>query len=334
MFELPEELIAQHPTGERGTCRLMVLDRKTGVIDMAFFPDLPTYLHPEDALVLNDTRVINARLTGKRVPSGGTVELMLLERLEPCVWKVMVKPGKRSGAGNRFEFGKELEAVAVSSPTWGRAIVRFSSPGDTESVIQKVGTVPIPPYIRRAPEASDSLRYQTVFAREEGAVAAPTAGLHFTPELLSAIEAAGTSVRYVTLHVGPGTFQPLRREILAENEMEEERYSIREQVLGSLLETRRAGGRIVAVGTTVARTLESVNINSNADIQGRTSIFIHPPYSFRNVDVLLTNFHIPGSSLLSLVGSFAGLDLLMEAYAVAVENKYKFYSYGDAMLIV
>jgi len=201
-------------------------------------------------------------------------------------------------------------------------------------LISETGTIPIPPYIKRESTKADDSRYQTVFAREDGAVAAPTAGLHFTPELLDLLRADGISMEYLTLHVGPGTFQPLRCELLADNRMEEERYAVSAEVLESLRETRAKGGRIAAVGTTVTRALESIDIDSLVGLQGRTDIFIHPPYEFRNVDILLTNFHLPGSSLISLVGSFAGLDFLMSAYEKAIHNGYKFYSYGDAMLII
>lgn len=334
VYELPEELIAQHPPENRGTCRLMVLDRKRKTIEHTVFGSLGSYLLPEDVLVLNDTRVINARLKGRRDPSGGTVELLLLEETGSCTWKVMVRPGKRCRKGSVFSFEGGLRASLEKEMGLGRAIVRFSSSGDTASMISRTGTIPIPPYIKRESTKADDKRYQTVFAKEDGAVAAPTAGLHFTEPMLDRLRKDGISVASLTLHVGPGTFQPLRNEILAENRMEEERYSVSEEALSSLRKARTRGGRIAAVGTTVTRALESIDIESRKCLQGRTDIFIHPPYRFRNVDVLLTNFHLPGSSLISLVGSFTGLDFLMEAYRTAIENEYKFYSYGDAMLII
>lgn len=334
MYDLPEELIAQHPPETRGTSRLMVLHRNSGTVEHTVFREIAGLFSPKDALVLNDTRVINARLKGERIPSGGKVELLLLEEIEADLWKAMIRPGRRCLAGNQFSFDGLLEGTVASELGEGRGLVRFSSAGNTAEVLRKTATLPIPPYIKRAATTADDQRYQTVFARKDGAVAAPTAGLHFTPEILMELEQRGLSIDYITLHVGPGTFQPLRKEILAENTMERERYSIPEGVLRSLSSRRRAGGRIMAVGTTVTRALESVDLGSTTDLQGETSIFIHPPYTFRNVDVLLTNFHLPGSSLISLVGSFAGLDLIMEAYRKAIENKYRFYSYGDAMLIL
>lgn len=334
MYDLPGKLIAQYPPLERGTCRLMILNRAEGTIQETTFGEAGRYLEPNDVLVLNNTRVIKARLRGVREPSGGAVELLLLEKLEPELWKVMVRPGKRCRKGFFFSFGGELSGTVVRELGMGRAVVEFQSPGNTEALVEKTGTIPIPPYIKREASDSDEKRYQTVYASVDGAVAAPTAGLHFTPEMLCNIAERGVSIEYVTLHVGPGTFQPLRHEMLAENRMEEERYTVPRKVFEALRKARSEGGRITAVGTTVTRALESVNMESRHSLHGRTDIFIHPPYTFRNVDVLLTNFHLPGSSLISLVGSFAGLDFLMEAYRKAISSGYKFYSYGDAMLII
>jgi S-adenosylmethionine:tRNA ribosyltransferase-isomerase len=334
MYTLPEELIAQHPPCERGASRLMVLNRGERTIRHRNFADLPEYLEGGDAIVLNDTRVINARLKGRREPTGGAVELLLLQELGPDSWRVMIRPGRRCRAGNVFTFPGGLAAVVTEEHGMGRARVDFTSPGNTCELVRSAGTIPIPPYIRRESTKADDQRYQTVYATNDGAVAAPTAGLHFTGESLAELERKGLSVEYLTLHVGPGTFQPLREEVLSENTLEEERYFVPARVLETLRSTRSSGGRITAVGTTVTRTLESVDINSREDQSGTTDIFIHPPYSFRNVDILLTNFHLPGSSLISLVGSFAGLDFIMEAYRTAVENRYRFYSYGDAMLIL
>ncbi len=334
MYTLPEELIAQHPPGERGASRLMVLNREERTILHRNFADLPEYLEGGDAIVLNDTRVINARLRGHREPTGGAVELLLLQELGPDSWRVMIRPGRRCRAGNVFTFPGGLAAVVTEEHGMGRADVKFESPGNTQELVRSAGAIPIPPYIRRESTKADDQRYQTVYATNDGAVAAPTAGLHFTEKSLEELKGNGISVEYLTLHVGPGTFQPLREEVLSENTLEEERYFVPAKVLETLRVTRSSGGRITAVGTTVTRTLESVDINSREDQSGTTGIFIHPPYSFRNVDILLTNFHLPGSSLISLVGSFAGLDFIMEAYRTAVENRYRFYSYGDAMLIL
>jgi len=334
MYELPEELIAQRPPTLRGTCRLMVVNRQNKSFTETEFSRIHDFVSSEDALVLNNTRVIRARLRGRRASTGGSVELLLLEKLSPLVWKTMVRPGTRCRQGFDFAFDHGLRAVIVKELGLGRAVVEFSSSGHTEELIRRAGTVPIPPYIKRSADELDDVRYQTVFAEKDGAVAAPTAGLHFTTEMLRKIENSGSSVEYITLHVGPGTFQPLRTHILSENTMEEERYSVSAATLESLRRCRSRAGRIFSVGTTVARTLESVDLSDRKDLEGATSIFIHPPWEFRNVDALLTNFHLPGSSLISLVGSFAGLDLIMEAYREAIRKKFKFYSYGDAMLIL
>ncbi|MCK5131922.1 MAG: tRNA preQ1(34) S-adenosylmethionine ribosyltransferase-isomerase QueA [Candidatus Sabulitectum sp.] len=334
MYDLPEELIAQHPPEIRGTCRLMILNRKERTFSEVEFNRISDFITADDALILNNTRVIRARLKGERELTGGTVELLLLEKITHLVWKTMVRPGRRCRAGNVFSFDHSLKATVKENLGLGRALVEFSSEGQTGELIHEVGTVPIPPYIKRPSDELDDVRYQTVFAENDGAVAAPTAGLHFTPEILQRIQNAGASIDYLTLHVGPGTFQPLRNEMLADNTMEEERYAVSSDSLEALRKCRSRNGRIIAVGTTVARALESIDINSSKDLSGSTSIFIHPPYQFRNVDALLTNFHLPGSSLISLVGSFAGLDLVMDAYKKAIQSKFMFYSYGDAMLII
>ena len=334
MYDLPEELIAQYPPEVRGTCRLMIVDRKKKDFSEIEFSRISDFINTDDSLVLNDTRVIRARLKGQKQITGGSIELFLLEELAPLLWKTMIKPGRSCRVGNVLSFDGTLKATVKEDLGNGRAVVEFSSEEQTSELIHKVGTVPIPPYIKRRPDELDDVRYQTVYAENDGAVAAPTAGLHFTPEILQNIQNAGTSIDYITLHVGPGTFQPLRNEILEENTIEEERYSVSSTVLDSLRKCRSRNGRIIATGTTVTRALESIDINSSSDLSGNTSIFIHPPYQFRNVDVLLTNFHLPGSSLISLVGSFAGLDLIMSAYRKAIESKFMFYSYGDAMLII
>ncbi len=334
MYDLPEELIAQYPPLVRGTCRLMVVNRKKQTVEEMEFSRISDFIHSDDTLVLNNTKVIRARLKGKRDLTGGSTEMFLLEEISPLKWKTMVKPGRNCKVGNVFSFSHNLNARVIEKLGNGRAVVEFFSEDQTSDLIYKAGSVPIPPYIKRLPDELDNKRYQTVFAEKDGAVAAPTAGLHFTPEILEGIRSSGTSIDYLTLHVGPGTFQPLRNEILEENTMEEERYIVSTETLKSLRGCREKKGRIIAVGTTVTRTLESIDINSTEALSESTSIFIHPPYEFRNVDVLLTNFHLPGSSLISLVGSFAGLDLIMNAYKIAIERKFNFYSYGDAMLII
>ena len=334
MYLLPEELIAQTPPKERGTCRLLVVNRALGTFKETTFPEIVNYINPEDTLVLNNTKVIPARIIGKRQDTVGKVELFLLEKIADDTWKAMVKPGRQCRNNNVFVFENNLTATLVEELEGSRAIVHFESQADTEKLITKVGSVPIPPYIKRNPKELDSIRYQTVYAKEEGAVAAPTAGLHFTPDILKSIKENGTDTTCLTLHVGPGTFQPLRTHILEENEMEAERYMVSTETLATLKKTRETNGKIIAVGTTATRALESIDINSIETLSGKTSIFIYPPYQFRNVDMLLTNFHLPGSSLISLVGSFAGLDLIMKAYQYAIERKFMFYSYGDAMLII
>ena len=334
MYMLPEELVAQNPPEKRGTCRLMVVNRSLKTFNEIAFPDIVNYINPEDTLVLNDTKVIPARIIGKREDTTGKVEFFLLEKIAPDTWHTMVKPGRQCRKNNIFVFENDLNAKVIEELEGGRAIVHFDSPANTEQLITKAGSVPIPPYIRRNPRELDTIRYQTVYAKNEGAVAAPTAGLHFTSEILESIKQNGTDTTYLTLHVGPGTFQPLRTNILEENTMEAERYIVSPETLTSLRKSREANGKIIAVGTTATRALESIDINSTETLSGKTSIFIHPPYQFKNVDMLLTNFHLPGSSLIALVGSFAGLELIMEAYKYAIEKKFMFYSYGDAMLII
>ncbi len=334
MYMLPEELIAQTPPEKRGTCRLLVVNRTLNTFNEIAFPDIVNYIKSEDTLVLNDTKVIPARIIGKRKDTTGKVEFFLLEKVAPDTWQTMIKPGRQCRKNNTFLFENNLTAKVIEELGGARAIVHFNSSADTEQLIAKAGSVPIPPYIKRNPRELDSIRYQTVYAKNEGAVAAPTAGLHFTSEILDSIRHLGTTTCNLTLHVGPGTFQPLRLHILEENTMEAERYIVSPETLTSLRKSREANGKIIAVGTTATRALESIDINSMETLSGKTSIFIYPPYQFRNVDMLLTNFHLPGSSLISLVGSFAGLDLIMRAYKYAIEKKFMFYSYGDAMLII
>lgn len=333
MYDLPRDLIAQYPPRERGTCRLMVLDRSSGDISETSFSSIPDLVRPEDVMVLNDTRVLSARLRGSREGTGGKVEVLLLEKLGEHLWKCMIRPGKRCARATRFCFSEGLTATVTEELGNGRAILVFSSPGSTGDILGRVGSIPLPPYINREAEPEDSTRYQTVFASKDGAVAAPTAGLHFTDRLIRELLEKGVGIQYITLHVGPGTFQPLRKENLAENTMEEEKFEISGSVMRELQTRRKAGGRIIAVGTTVTRALESVDPGMSEDLSGSTDLFITPPWNFRNVDALVTNFHLPGSSLISLVGSFAGLDFLMRAYRTAIRKKYMFYSYGDAMLI-
>jgi len=333
-YHLPEELIAQEPLPERGTSRLMVLNRETGGVSNTFFSELPSLLHPGDCLVLNDTRVFPARIGAHRTDTGGRAEIFLLRQISDTDWKVLLRPGKYCRPGTSFDLAEGFSAVVLEGLGNGRAVLGFGPPDRVHQMLEEVGTVPLPPYIKRTPDSNDTERYQTVYARNGGAVAAPTAGLHFTLEMLSGLSAAGVNHCRLTLHVGPGTFEPLRRERLADNNLDPEEYMVPAESLALLSETRRAGGRIVAVGTTAARVLESIRIDDSGPLSGETSLFIFPPYTFRNVDALITNFHLPGSSLIALVAAFAGLDPVMNAYRRAVAERYRFYSYGDAMIVV
>jgi len=332
-YSLPPVLIAQKPLDERSNSRLLAVDVSRNTFRDTVFGDIKEFLVPGDLLVLNNTRVFRARLPGKRTETGGKVEVFLLKKLDRNVWKAIVRPGKAARPGMRLEFDNGLCCVVDNRLNHGRAVIRFSSDEDTEQKLRKTAQVPLPPYIKRDPEELDDIRYQTVYASQTGAVAAPTAGLHFTPQLLSDLSDAGIENVQVTLHVGPGTFQPLRHDTLEENRLEPEEYFISAESLSEIRKTRLAGGRIVAVGTTTTRVLESIDIESRESISGETEIFIFPPYRFRNVDTLITNFHLPGSSLLCLVAAFMGYEFMMKAYQHAINRSYRFYSYGDAMLI-
>jgi S-adenosylmethionine:tRNA ribosyltransferase-isomerase len=340
-FELPEELIAQEPAPRRDQSRLMVVDRAAGAIESAVFADLARWLAPGDLLVVNDTRVFPARLVGRREPGGGRVELFLVCEEGENAWEALARPAARVRPGDRVRFGEgeeALEALVVERRQGGRRLVRFP-PGPLWPRLERWGRTPLPPYIRRDEGAEPRLdreRYQTVYARERGAIAAPTAGLHFTPELLARLTAAGVERAAVTLHVGYGTFQPVRVEVVEEHRVESERYVVPEEAARAFERARAAGGRVVVVGTTTTRALESA-----ADEEGRlragageTDLFIRPGHRFRAVDALVTNFHLPRSSLLMLVAAFAGRELVLEAYRRAVAERFRFYSYGDAMLVL
>ncbi len=332
-YHLPPGLIAQEPLEKRDASRLLYVPPDgDGFLDHTF-RELPALLKPGDYLVLNDTKVFKARLAGRKAATGGKVEIFLLKMLDNGEWKAMVRPGKSAREGTEFILGDRLSCTVQRRLEHGRAVIAFHSSGDAEKELESLATVPLPPYIKRKPEELDDYRYQTVYASRTGAVAAPTAGLHFTPELLARLERAGIGHGFVTLHVGPGTFQPLRFEELSENTLEPEEYHISGEMLEILRKVRREGGRIVAVGTTTTRILETVNLESGEPLSGETNLFIYPPYEFRNVDALITNFHLPGSSLLCLVAAFMGYERMMKAYDHAIEKRYRFYSYGDAMLI-
>jgi S-adenosylmethionine:tRNA ribosyltransferase-isomerase len=330
-YDLPAASIAQEPA-PRGESRLLVLDRQ-GPERHARVSDLPRLLHPDDLLVLNDTRVIPARLYG-RSAGGGRMEILLIEPVAEREWDALVKPGRRARPGAVIELDEGLAAEVIDKREDGRHRLRFTQP--IEPHLDRLGHIPLPPYIHRPDTAEDRERYQTVFARQPGAVAAPTAGLHFTAELLEEIAAAGVEIARVTLHVGIGTFKPVSAERIEEHRMESERYEIGEESAGAIRRARAAGRRIVAVGTTVVRTLESAAQEGGGEVRagsGATRLFITPGYSFQVVDALLTNFHLPRSTLLMLVSAFAGRERVLAAYEEAIREGYRFYSYGDAMLL-
>ncbi|HYE65876.1 MAG TPA: tRNA preQ1(34) S-adenosylmethionine ribosyltransferase-isomerase QueA [Pyrinomonadaceae bacterium] len=338
-YELPEELIAQHPLQRRDAARMLVLDRAARSWRDTQFAELPSHMRAGDVLVINNTRVFPARLIGTRESSGGRIELFLVRQLGPDLWETLARPARRLQKGARMRFGGgRLRAEVIESLDDGRRAVRFECDGLFETVLEEIGRTPLPPYIKRGVEADakDRERYQTVYARHSGAIAAPTAGLHFTTHVLDEIAARGASVVEITLHVGYGTFEPVRAQDLREHSVAPEQSEISEGAAELINEARQRGGRILAIGTTTTRALESA-----VDEAGRVRagarlarITITPGYRFRIVDLLLTNFHLPRSSLLVLVAAFAGRDLVLAAYRHAVEAQYRFYSYGDCMLII
>ena len=333
-FELPKELIAQHPTEKRDECRLMVLNKKTGDIEHKVFKDVIDFLNPGDCLVLNDTRVMPARLYGAKEGSGGKMEFLLLRRHDDDIWETLVKPGKRGKVGARFVFGNgELTGEIVEVLDNGNRKIKFFYEGIFEEVLDKLGEMPLPPYIEEKLE--DRELYQTVYSKEVGSAAAPTAGLHFTEELLKEIKEKGINIAFVTLHVGLGTFRPVKAENVEEHEMHSEYYILDEENAKIINESKTSGGRVIAVGTTSNRTLESIaDDDGTVKAQsGYTSIFIYPGYKFKIVDAIITNFHLPESTLIMLISAFSTRDIVMNAYKVAVEEKYRFFSFGDAMFL-
>lgn len=333
-YYLPEELIAQKPIYPRDASRLLVLDRKTGQVEHCSFTEIVAYLQTGDVLVLNDTRVIPARLFGHRQDTGGKIEVFLLKCLSSNEWEVLVKPGKRARLGSTIVFGEgELTALVKDRTDAGGRLLEFKYQGVFEEHLDKLGLMPLPPYIKEKLE--DRERYQTVYSRMEGSSAAPTAGLHFTPELLDAIQAKGIHLAYLLLHVGLGTFRPVTVENVEEHIMHSEYYEVTPEAAETINQARKQGGRIIAVGTTSVRTLETVADEKGIIRAGSgwTDIFIYPGYRFKCVDALLTNFHLPKSTLLMLVSAFAGVEQVREAYRQAVENRYRFFSFGDAMFI-
>lgn len=334
-FDLPEELIAQTPLKDRASSRLLVVNKETGDMEDKHFHDILDELQPGDALVMNNTRVLPARLYGEKPETGGHLEVLLLTNTEGDTWETLIKPAKRAKVGTEIQFGDgRLKAVVKEELEHGGRIIEFKYDGIFLEILESLGEMPLPPYIKERLDDPD--RYQTVYAEENGSAAAPTAGLHFTKELLEEIKAKGVHLVYLTLHVGLGTFRPVSVDNIEEHHMHSEFYRLTEEAAKQLNEVRQAGGRIVAVGTTSIRTLETIGTKFNGEIQadsGWTDIFITPGYQFKVVEVFSTNFHLPKSTLVMLVSAFAGKDLTLAAYQHAIEEKYRFFSFGDAMFI-
>ena len=333
-YDLPKELIAQEPIEPRDHSRLLVLDRADQSLSDRRFFDLPDYLNPGDCLILNDSRVLPARLYGKRRQTGAAVELLLLTAKGNDTWEALAGPGRRAKPGDTLVFGDGLlEAEVLDVVNEGNRLVKFRYDGHFYELLERIGQMPLPPYITK--HLDDQERYQTVYAREQGSAAAPTAGLHFTPELLDRIREKGVGVGFVTLHVGLGTFRPVKADEIEDHHMHAEHYELSPETAALINRTRENGKRVIAVGTTSCRTLESVGVvNGKVEpAEGWTDIFIYPGYRFQVIDGLLTNFHLPESTLLMLVSAFAGYDYTREAYRHAVEERYRFFSFGDAMLI-
>ena len=331
-YELPADRIAQQPLSPRDHSRLLVLDRQTGDITHRHFYHVPDYLEPGDTLVFNNTRVIPARLLGVRADTGGKVEVFLLNRLNDTDWEALVKPGKRARPGMKITFGPDLSCQILDNTDFGGRVVRFEFDGVFESILDRLGETPLPPYIHE--RLADSERYQTVYSKEKGSAAAPTAGLHFTDSLLADIAAKGVNLAFVTLHVGLGTFRPVSVENITDHIMHREYYSVSPETADVINKTKEAGKKVVAVGTTSVRTLETAGADGKVKPgSGYTNIFIYPGYHFRVIDALITNFHLPESTLLMLISAFAGRDLVLQAYETAIQEEYRFFSFGDAMLI-
>lgn len=333
-FDLPQELIAQDPLTDRSSSRLLVLNKQTGEREHHSFKEIINYLHEGDCLVLNNTKVIPARLFGTKEGTGAVIEVLLLKRHENDVWETLVKPGKKAKPGTKLIFGEgALKAEVLDIVEEGNRLIKFSYNGIWEEILDGLGEMPLPPYITH--KLQDKNRYQTVYAKYEGSAAAPTAGLHFTPELLAEIEKKGISLAYVTLHVGLGTFRPVKVDNVKEHHMHSEYYQVTQEAADTINETKKRGGRIICVGTTSCRTIESA-ADENGMVQpgcDNTEIFIYPGYQFKVLDCLITNFHLPESTLLMLVSALAGREHVLDAYKEAVEEKYRFFSFGDAMFI-
>ena len=334
-FKLPEELIAQDPLEDRSASRLLVLDEESGKIDHSMFRDIKAYLKPGDCLVINDTKVIPARLIGSKIGTDAKIEILLLKRKENDIWETLVKPGKKAKPGTKISFGEGLligEVIDVVEE--GNRLIQFSYQGIFEEILDQLGQMPLPPYITH--QLEDKNRYQTVYAKHSGSAAAPTAGLHFTPELLKEIKESGVDIAHVTLHVGLGTFRPVKVENIQEHHMHSEFYHIEASEADKINRAKREGHRIICVGTTSCRTIESAAKPDGtlSECSGWTEIFIYPGYQFKVLDCLLTNFHLPESTLIMLVSALAGREHVLHAYEEAVKEQYRFFSFGDAMLIV
>lgn len=334
-FKLPEELIAQDPLEDRSASRLLVLDKESGKIEHRMFRDIKAYLKPGDCLVINDTKVIPARLIGSKIGTDAKIEILLLKRKENDIWETLVKPGKKAKPGTKISFGEgPLIGEVIDVVEEGNRLIQFSYQGIFEEILDQLGQMPLPPYITH--QLEDKNRYQTVYAKHSGSAAAPTAGLHFTPELLKEIKESGVDIAHVTLHVGLGTFRPVKVENIQEHHMHSEFYHIEASEAEKINRAKRGGHRIICVGTTSCRTIESAAKPDGtlSECSGWTEIFIYPGYQFKVLDCLLTNFHLPESTLIMLVSALAGREHVLHAYEEAVKEQYRFFSFGDAMLIV
>ena len=339
-YDLPKELIAQDPLEDRSSSRLLVVDRESGELSHKIFKDIIEYINPGDCLVLNNTKVIPARLLGQRENTGGAVELLLLKRISGTDWETLVRPGKSCKVGSRLVFGDGLlKAEILDVIEGGNRIVRFEFDGIFEEVLDKLGEMPLPPYITH--KLADPTRYNTVYAKFDGSAAAPTAGLHFTPELLKQLEDKGVKLAYVTLHVGLGTFRPVKEDVITDHKMHTESYEVTPETAKIINDTKAAGGRIICVGTTSCRTVESSAVKKSSGEgfevkpgSGDTDIFIYPGYEFKIMEGLITNFHLPESTLVMLVSAFAGREKVLHAYEEAVRERYRFFSFGDACLFI
>jgi len=332
-YDLPERLIAQQPIENRDESRLMLLNKETGEIDDRYFKEIVQLLNKDDILILNNSKVIPARLYGEKVPTGTEIEVLLLNRLNDNTWEVLVRPGKRVKKGVKVKFGNgELIGEAIEYTDFGGRVMEFSFEGNFDEILDKLGEMPLPPYIKE--DLDEPERYQTVYAKKRGSVAAPTAGLHFTPELMDRIEDKGVQIKYITLHVGLGTFRPVKTDKVEEHDMHAEYIEVDEEVVETIKETKEGKGRVIAVGTTVTRALETAAQSGElSEFQGWTDIFIYPGYEFKAIDALITNFHLPKSTLLMMISALADKEKIFNAYEKAIEKEYRFYSLGDAMFI-